>query len=100
VLAVMDHAQIERAALVGWSHGACTALILARAAQQRLSGVFIFACSMDPTRSRDFVVTPVIDRCFRRHVADYTDLSSTAASSRIRRGRHADAAHAAQLLGG
>lgn len=29
VLAVMDHLEIEKAALVGWSDGACTALILA-----------------------------------------------------------------------
>jgi len=31
VLAVMDHLQLEKAAFVGWSDGACTALVLARA---------------------------------------------------------------------
>ena len=30
VLAVMDHLQLEKAAFVGWSDGACTALVLAR----------------------------------------------------------------------
>jgi pimeloyl-ACP methyl ester carboxylesterase len=36
VLAVMDALQLERAAIVGWSDGACTALILARQAPARV----------------------------------------------------------------
>ena len=35
VLAVMDHLQLEKAAFVGWSDGACTALVLARNAASR-----------------------------------------------------------------
>ena len=47
VLAVMDTLPLEKAALVGWSDGACTALILAVHAPSRAAGVFYFACNMD-----------------------------------------------------
>jgi pimeloyl-ACP methyl ester carboxylesterase len=77
VLAVMDREGIERAALVGWSDGACTALILARTSPQRVSGVFFFACNMDPSGTTEFVMTPIIERCFHRHATDYNELSST-----------------------
>src|SRR6266853_420694 len=49
VLAVMDALHLEKASLVGWSDGACTALILAAQAPSRVSGVFFFACNMDPS---------------------------------------------------
>jgi pimeloyl-ACP methyl ester carboxylesterase len=77
VLAVLDALQVERAAFVGWSDGACTALILGRRAPQRVAGVFFFACNMDPGGAKPFVPTPVIDRCFSRHRADYRALSAT-----------------------
>ncbi|WP_309082781.1 alpha/beta hydrolase [Chelativorans sp.] len=77
VLAVMDHLGIETAALVGWSDGACTALILADKHPERVSGVFFFACNMDPSGTHEFKPTPVIDRCFRRHRKDYEALSAT-----------------------
>jgi pimeloyl-ACP methyl ester carboxylesterase len=77
VLAVMDHLGVERASLAGWSDGACTALILAGTTPERVAGVFFFACNMDPSGTKEFVATPVIDRCFGRHVADYAQLSAT-----------------------
>jgi pimeloyl-ACP methyl ester carboxylesterase len=77
VLAVMDALDIEKAALVGWSDGACTSLVLADQHPERVSGVFFFACSMDPSGVKPFVPTPVIDRCFDRHRMDYTALSPT-----------------------
>ncbi|KQV84089.1 alpha/beta hydrolase [Rhizobium sp. Root1220] len=77
VLAVMDQLEIERAALIGWSDGACTALILADQQPHRVSGVFFFACCMDPSGTKPFVATPVIDRCFSRHRKDYAALSAT-----------------------
>lgn len=77
VLAVMNRLEIGRAALVGWSDGACTALILADREPHRVSGVFFFACSMDPSGTKPFVATPVIDRCFSRHKKDYRALSAT-----------------------
>src|SRR6266496_3236703 len=77
VLAVMDTLNLERPALVGWSDGACTALILASKDPQRVAGVFFFACNMDPGGTKEFQLTPVIQRCFNRHVKDYQQLSPT-----------------------
>ncbi|SEH52474.1 non-heme chloroperoxidase [Rhizobium tibeticum] len=77
VLAVMDHLDLARTALVGWSDGACTALILADRRPDRVCGVFFFACNMDPSGTLEFRPTPVIDRCFSRHRKDYQALSAT-----------------------
>jgi pimeloyl-ACP methyl ester carboxylesterase len=78
VLAVMEALHIEKAALVGWSDGACTALILADRHPERVAGVFFFACNMDPSGAK--VLTDyggAIGRCFNRHRADYQRLSAT-----------------------
>jgi pimeloyl-ACP methyl ester carboxylesterase len=77
VLAVMDALHLEKASLVGWSDGACTALILAAKAPSRIAGVFFFACNMDPTGVRPFEPTPALNRCFSRHTEDYKRLSAT-----------------------
>ncbi|WP_118182984.1 alpha/beta fold hydrolase [Paraburkholderia phosphatilytica] len=77
VLAVMDTLGIGRAAIVGWSDGACTALVLARQAPQRVAGVLFFACNMDASGTKPFVATPLIDRCFARHRQDYAERSAT-----------------------
>ena len=77
VLAVMDALHLERASLVGWSDGACTALVLAAKAHSRVAGVFFFACNMDPTGVKPFEATPTLDRCFSRHTKDYAQLSAT-----------------------
>ena len=77
VLAVMDALQLEKAAVVGWSDGACTALILGRQAPARVAGVFFFACNMDPTGVMEIKPNPVLDRCFGRHSKDYARLSDT-----------------------
>ena len=77
VLAVMDTLQIEKSGFIGWSDGACTALVLASKGPQRAAGVFFFACNTDPSGTKEFVFTPVIGRCFNRHVKDYAQLSGT-----------------------
>ncbi len=77
VLAVMDALDLERAAFVGWSDGACTALVLARNAPARSAGVFFFACNMDPGGAKEFQPGPILDRCFARHARDYAELSPT-----------------------
>lgn len=77
VLAVMDKLKLEQAALVGWSDGACTALILADKAPEKVAGVFFFACNMDPSGTKEFEFTPVIERCFNCHVKNYAELSPT-----------------------
>src|SRR6266516_2692074 len=77
VLAVMDTLNIEKAALVGWSDGACTALVLASNDPSRVAGVFFFACNMDPSGTKEIEFGPILKRCFSRHVKDYARLSAT-----------------------
>ncbi len=77
VLAVMDRLNLEKAGLVGWSDGACTALVLAAMAPSRVAGVFFFACNMDPSGVKPFEATPTLNRCFARHAKDYAQLSTT-----------------------
>src|SRR5512133_926037 len=77
VLAVMDTLFIEQAALVGWSDGACTAMILASREPSGVAGVFFFACYMDPSGTEEFEFTSIVQRCFNRHIRDYAHLSAT-----------------------
>lgn len=78
VLAVMDELHLERATVVGWSDGACTALILASQVPTRIAGVFFFACNMDPSGLKEIPESnPLLERCFRRHAKDYAKLSAT-----------------------
>jgi pimeloyl-ACP methyl ester carboxylesterase len=77
VLAVMNALHLNRVALVGWSDGACTALILAAEHPYRVAGVFFFACNMDPTGVRPLDPSPTLNRCFSRHTKDYKRLSAT-----------------------
>jgi pimeloyl-ACP methyl ester carboxylesterase len=77
VLAVMDALHLEKTVLVGWSDGACTALVLAAKAPARTAGVFFFACNMDPSGVKPFEPGPILDRCFGRHAKDYGQLSAT-----------------------
>lgn len=77
VLAVMDTLRLEKAALVGWSDGACIALVLASTVPTRVSGVFFFACNMDPSGVMPIEPSPILNRCFGRHAKDYAQLSAT-----------------------
>lgn len=78
VLAVMDSLHIHKAGLVGWSDGACTALILASQAPARVAGVFFFACNMDPSGTKEITeLSPILRRCVSRHAKDYARLSAT-----------------------
>jgi pimeloyl-ACP methyl ester carboxylesterase len=78
ILAVMDALHLERAAVVGWSDGACIALILAMKAPARIAGVFFFGCNMDPSGAKELAQpNPILDRCLGRHAKDYARLSAT-----------------------
>jgi pimeloyl-ACP methyl ester carboxylesterase len=78
VVAVMDALHLEKAYLVGWSDGACVALILAHKAPARVAGVFFFACNMDPSGVREGIeLNETVRRCLSRHVTDYSQLSTT-----------------------
>ncbi len=78
VLAVMDARRIGKAAIVGWSDGACIALILAMIAPARITGIFFFGCNMDPSGTKEIAYpNPLLDRCLGRHAEDYAKLSAT-----------------------
>lgn len=77
VFAVMDALGLRTAAIVGWSDGACIGMVMAQQRPERVSGVFFFACNMDPSGTKPFEATPELDRCFGRHVKDYAALSAT-----------------------
>jgi len=77
VLAVMDMLRLERSVFVGWSDGACTALVLARKNPERSAGVFFFACNMDPSGAKVLEPSPILGRCFACHTKDYAQLSPT-----------------------
>jgi pimeloyl-ACP methyl ester carboxylesterase len=75
--AVLDALCIARAAFVGWSDGADTALVLARETPERSRGVFFFACNVDETGTLPFRPTPEIERIYAHHVREYAALSPT-----------------------
>jgi pimeloyl-ACP methyl ester carboxylesterase len=78
VLAVMDALHLQKAAVVGWSDGACIALILAMKTPERIAGVFFFGCNMDPTGTKAITQpNPILARCLARHAQDYAHLSAT-----------------------
>src|SRR5688500_234418 len=77
VLAVMDALGLKSSPIVGWSDGACIGLVLARREPARVAGLLFFACNVDPTGTKPFVMTPVIERCITRHRLDYAALSPT-----------------------
>lgn len=78
VLAVMDALRLDEAAVVGWSDGACIALVLAMQVPARIAGVFFFGCNMDPSGTKEIVwPNPILDRCLGRHAKDYARLSAT-----------------------
>jgi pimeloyl-ACP methyl ester carboxylesterase len=73
----MDALQVRSAAIVGWSDGACTGLILGHKHPDRIAGVFYFACNMNNSGTLPFEMTPLIGRCLSRHKQDYAALSPT-----------------------
>ena len=73
--AVLDRLGVERAAVVGWSDGACTGLAMAKAAPERVAGVLFFGCNVDASGSLPFVFTDTIGNCLTRHKKDYAALS-------------------------
>jgi non-heme chloroperoxidase len=75
VFAVMDALGIERAAIIGWSDGACTGLVMAKARPQRIAGLFFFACNVDASGTLPFHMSKTIGNCLTRLKADYAAMS-------------------------
>lgn len=79
VRAVLDHLGIDKAAIVGWSDGADTGLVLAHDTPERVAALVFFACNVDPTGPKPFVFTPIIGRIHAHHTRNYARLSATPA---------------------
>jgi pimeloyl-ACP methyl ester carboxylesterase len=77
VVAVMNELRIDRATFIGWSDGACIAMVLGAQSPERVAGVFFFACNMDPSGTKEIESSAALSRCFSRHVKDYARLSAT-----------------------
>jgi len=73
--AVMRALGVARAAFVGWSDGADTALVLSRESPECSAGVFFLACNVDRTGAKPFQPSTVIDRIYSHHLKDYAALS-------------------------
>lgn len=73
--AVMDALGVAKAAFIGWSDGADTALVLSRETPDRSAGVFFFGCNVDSTGTKSFQPSAVIDRIYSHHVKEYAALS-------------------------
>lgn len=77
VRAVLDHLGIAKAAIVGWSDGADTGLVLAHDTPDRVAALVFFACNVDPSGTRPFEFTPIVGRIFAHHKRNYARLSAT-----------------------
>jgi pimeloyl-ACP methyl ester carboxylesterase len=76
VIAVLDALGISNFAVVGWSDGATIGLILAMQYPSRITSVFAFGGSMDPSGAKDVSPSmPIIMRVFGRAKKDYARLS-------------------------
>lgn len=76
-LSVLDHLEIERTAIVGWSDGAITGLLLAIGQRERLTGLFAFAGNYNTSGLYDTSTNPIFNAYFQRTVQEYEKLSPT-----------------------
>lgn len=74
---VLDHLHISKTAIVGWSDGADTGLVLAETSPERVHGLFFFACNVDTSGTKPFEMTPRIERVLQHHRRQYAALSPT-----------------------
>ncbi len=77
VLALMDHLQIRKAAIVGWSDGAIIGLDIAIHHPDRLTRLFAFAANSDPSGVKDVSKSPVFAAYIQRAAKEYALLSPT-----------------------
>jgi pimeloyl-ACP methyl ester carboxylesterase len=78
VVAVMDHLNIDSAAVVGWSDGAIISLVLAMRSASRVTRVLAFAANMDLGGLKPVSPAhPLIAAAFKRAAQDYARLSDT-----------------------
>jgi non-heme chloroperoxidase len=77
VITAINCLGLDKPIIIGWSDGACTALVLAREHSDLVQGIIYFACNVDPSGVKEFVLTETIEHCFQRHKLDFLALSPT-----------------------
>ena len=70
-IALLDHLEIEKAHVVGWSVGAIISLNMAMKYPTRLSSLFSFAASYNPSGVKDFSTSPVALAYLQRAPIEY-----------------------------
>jgi pimeloyl-ACP methyl ester carboxylesterase len=76
VLALMDHLQIAKASIVGWSDGGIIGLEIAIHHPERLNKVVAYGANFDPSGVRlDVGTNPIFNAYIERASADYKALS-------------------------
>ena len=74
--AVIDHLQLNRPAIIGWSDGAITALVLGMDRGDQLGPIYAFGANMDLQGVRkDAGDAPILRQVGPRLAADYAELS-------------------------
>lgn len=76
VIAVMDRLALRRAAIIGWSDGAITGLVLAMLHNRRVERLYAFGANMDQKGVRgDASDAPILSDVGPRLAADHAELS-------------------------
>jgi pimeloyl-ACP methyl ester carboxylesterase len=78
VVAVMDQLKLRRAAIIGWSDGAITGLVMAMRHRSRVDRVYAYGANMDQQGVKsDASQAPILGEVGPRLAADYAALSPT-----------------------
>jgi pimeloyl-ACP methyl ester carboxylesterase len=77
VIALLDHLEIKKVALIGWSDGAIIGLDIAMHHPECLSKLFAFAANYDPSGVADPTNHLVVDAYLARAAEEYATLSPT-----------------------
>jgi pimeloyl-ACP methyl ester carboxylesterase len=80
VVALLDHLEIKKAAIVGWSDGAIIGLDIAMKHPERVSKLFAFAANSDPSGVADIASNDVFNTYIARAGEEYKRLSPTPAA--------------------
>jgi pimeloyl-ACP methyl ester carboxylesterase len=77
VVGLLDHLEIQKAAIVGWSDGAIIGLDIAMKHPERVSKLFAFAANSDPSGVADIANNDVFNAYIARAGEEYKRLSPT-----------------------
>ena len=78
VMGLMDYLNIQKAAIIGWSDGAITGLVIAIHHPERLTKLFAFGANSHPNGVKDGLAkNPAFQACAARAEKEYRQLSPT-----------------------